>query len=113
MFGSVLYSFTFVLQVELYVFGPTQPTHPGAMTQAGLNMGPRHARVLGYAKSFTKKLSKEEMVAQDTDLIGALSLLWHLCLAYLPEEVTAEATEFFERLGYPSLATRNVANGMS
>ncbi|TEB23577.1 hypothetical protein FA13DRAFT_1797897 [Coprinellus micaceus] len=59
-----------------------RPTHPGAMVQVGINMGPRHAR-----------------------------LLWNLARAYLPQEVTTEITDFLDRLDYPSLATRNVATG--
>ncbi|KAJ3507943.1 hypothetical protein NMY22_g16778 [Coprinellus aureogranulatus] len=88
-----------------------RPTHPGVMVQIGINMGPRHAKVLGYAKSFTRKLSAEQMAAQDTDLIGAISLLWNLARAYLPEEVIAEITAFLDSVDYPPLATRNIPAG--
>ena len=49
------------------------------MVQIGLNMGPCHACILGWAKSFTQTLSSdEEMIQQDTDLQGGMSLLWAL-----------------------------------
>ena len=58
------------------------------MVQIGLNVGARHAHILGWAKSFTRNLSDEEMVQQDTDLLGGMSLLWALIKAYLPTDVT-------------------------
>ncbi|KAF6756028.1 hypothetical protein DFP72DRAFT_1067327 [Ephemerocybe angulata] len=88
-----------------------RPNHPGRMVQIGINMGPRHARTLGYAISFTKKLTLEQKAAQDTDLIGALSLLWNLAKAYMPGDVMDEITGFLEDLNYPELGTRHIPSG--
>ncbi|KAF6751598.1 hypothetical protein DFP72DRAFT_850713 [Ephemerocybe angulata] len=74
----------------------------------GINMGPCHARTLGYAILFTKKLTLEEKTAQDTDLIGALSLLWNLAKAYMPGDFMDEITRFLEDLNYPELGTRHI-----
>ena len=46
-----------------------QPGHGGQMVQLGLNMGPHHACVCGWAKSFTKKLSQETMVNHNEDAV--------------------------------------------
>jgi hypothetical protein len=55
-----------------------KPTHPGQLVQVGLNMGPHHARVLGWAKSYTKKLDGQVMVEHDLDAVGALSIMWSM-----------------------------------
>lgn len=80
------------------------------MAQIGLNEGPRHARILGWAKSFVKKLDKDEMVRQDNDLIGAMSLLWALVRAFMPADVVKPVQEVLDT-GYPPLQTRNVPGG--
>lgn len=81
------------------------------MVQIGLNMGPRHARILGWAKSFTRNLSDKEMIQQDTDLLGGMSLLWALIKAYLPTDVTKPVQHKLDGI-YPTMATRNVPEGM-
>lgn len=88
-----------------------QPQHSGIMTQAGLNMGQRNARVLGPALSYNKKLnlSTEECVAHDSDVIGATSLFWNIIASTVPTEVTAEVEKSLEDL--PRLHTRNIAEG--
>ncbi|KAF6764345.1 hypothetical protein DFP72DRAFT_840415 [Ephemerocybe angulata] len=83
------------------------------MVQIGLNMGPRHARVLGWGKSFNKpNLSQEEMTAQDTDFIGAQSLLWLLINSNFPTEVPAAFAAGVADLPYPALGTQNVPSEM-
>ncbi|KAF6765611.1 hypothetical protein DFP72DRAFT_1108472 [Ephemerocybe angulata] len=90
-----------------------RPNQPGAMVQIGLNMGPRHARVLGWGKSFNKpNLSQEEMTAQDTDFIGAQSLLWLLINSNFPTEVPAAFAAGVADLPYPALGTQNVPSEM-
>ena len=81
------------------------------MVQIGLNMGARHARILGWAKSFTRNLSDEEMVQQDTDLLGGMSLLWALIKAYLPTDVTQPVQDKLDDI-YPTMATCNVPEGV-
>jgi hypothetical protein len=81
------------------------------MVQAGLNLGPRHQRVFGYAKSFTKKLSDAQMVSEDNDIIGAASIFWELAQAVLPKDVVGPILECIADENLPSLATRNVKPG--
>lgn len=83
------------------------------MTQAGFNLGPRHARVLGYAKSFTKSLSEEEKEIQDQDVIGAGSLMWSLIQSHMPKEVVDEVKSSLAQKGMPSIATAHVSPGAS
>lgn len=84
-----------------------QPTHAGVMVQIGLNMGARHARVLGWAKSFFVPLSLEEKKNQDSDLIGAMSLFWALIKAFVPKDITDEVQALLD-MHYPPLATLNI-----
>jgi hypothetical protein len=81
------------------------------MVQIGLNMGPRHARILGWAKSFTRNLSDNQMIQQDTDLLGGMSLLWALIKAYLPTDVTQPVQDKLDGI-YPTMATHNIPKGM-
>ena len=84
------------------------------MAQAGLNMGPRHARVFGKAKSFTKtSLSTEQMICHDEDVIGAASLFWAIAQAVLPTEVLSVINEYMDSEKLPSIQTRNVGPGKS
>jgi hypothetical protein len=87
-----------------------QPTHVGLMVQIGLNMGPRHARILGWAKSFVKRLTDQEMIDHDLGLIGAMSLFWSLIKSNLPTDLTDEVQHLLDA-NYPTLATRNVPEG--
>ncbi|TFK18725.1 hypothetical protein FA15DRAFT_562946, partial [Coprinopsis marcescibilis] len=80
----------------------------GKMVQIGMNMGPCHARVLGWAKSFTQNLSTEEKVSQDTDLIGAMSILWCLAKAQLPIDIIHQITTFLDEQSYPMMGTQNL-----
>lgn len=95
------------------------------MTQIGLNMGPRHCRILGWAKSFTTKLDREAKISQDTDLIGAMSLLWAFVKSRVPRDITQPVQDILDgdfpqdtdedfkdlKLQYPRLATQNVPEG--
>jgi hypothetical protein len=88
-----------------------QPYHPGHMAQIGLNMGPRDARILGWAKSFTKNLSRTERIAEDQDLIGALSLLWALVNARMPSDITEAVNQRLDEQ-MPRLASRDIPPGV-
>lgn len=92
-------------------YNKLQPTHPGAMTQLGLNLGPRHARVLGWAKSFTKKLDSSDMALHDLDCIGAVSITWSILQAVMPQEIIIHVNSCLAGYGLPRIATRNVAGG--
>ena len=54
------------------------------MSQAGMNLGARHARVLGWAKSYTTSLDQKTRVGHDLDAIGAASIAWSLFQAAMP-----------------------------
>ena len=81
------------------------------MVQVGLNTGPRNARVLGWAKSFTKDLSSETMTSRNEDVIGAVSIVWALLRAAAPTDVTDKIEEAMEDAGVPNLSTDNVHSG--
>ncbi|EDR07183.1 uncharacterized protein LACBIDRAFT_328192 [Laccaria bicolor S238N-H82] len=98
------------LVIEAACSSRRDPTHPGKMVQIGLNMGARHARILGWAQSFTRDLTHEQKVQQDTDLLGGMSLLWALIKAYLPTDVTKPVQDKLDGI-YPTMATRNVPEG--
>ncbi|KDR67757.1 hypothetical protein GALMADRAFT_146784 [Galerina marginata CBS 339.88] len=87
-----------------------RPTHPGSMTQIGLNMGARHLQILGWAKSFNRKLTDQQMIEEDTNLLGAMSLLWALVKSYLPSDVTQPVQKLLDE-GFPTMATRNIPEG--
>jgi len=78
------------------------------MVQAGWNQGPKHARVLVLAKSFTKKLSGDEYIRQDKDLISVAGLFWALVLHNFPSEAINEIVLGLIKVGMPYLGTRNV-----
>jgi len=82
------------------------------MVQVGLNGGPRHARKIGWAKSYTKKLDKFVKIEHDLDLVGAASILWALAQAYLPEEVIKDCEAAMERENVPRMSTQNIPAGM-
>ncbi|KIY43015.1 hypothetical protein FISHEDRAFT_54302, partial [Fistulina hepatica ATCC 64428] len=83
--------------------------HPGCMVQIGLNMGARHARTLGWAKSFTRKLSDSTMICEDHDVIAAGALFWSFAQHIMPYEIIMEIKDAMK--GMPNLATRNVPPG--
>jgi hypothetical protein len=76
-----------------------------------MNMGARHARVLGWAKSYTKKLDGQVMVEHDLDAVGALSIMWSLVQSIMPSEVLDQVDSRLTAVGLPRLATRNVDEG--
>jgi hypothetical protein len=86
-------------------------THTGQLVQVGLNMGPRHARVLGWAKSYTKKLDSQAMVEHDLDAVGTLSIMWSMVQSTMPNEILGAVNSCLAEVGLPHLATRNVDEG--
>jgi len=88
-----------------------QPNHPGKLVQVGMNMGPRHARVLGWAKSYTKKLDVDTMIEYDLDAVGGLSIMWSFVQSVMPLEVRDHVNSRLAEVGLPRLATRNVDEG--
>ncbi|KAJ3508985.1 hypothetical protein NLJ89_g5460 [Agrocybe chaxingu] len=99
-----------VVQDACYSRRDIRPSHTGEMVQIGLNMGPRHARILGWAKSFTRNLSDKEKTSADTDLIGAMSLFWGLIEMLFPTDITHPVQKILDE-AYPTMATRNVPMG--
>ena len=74
-------------------------------------MGPRHARVLGWAKSYTKKLDAATMVEYDKDAVGGLSIMWSFVQSVMPLEVRDHVDSCLADVGLPRLATRNIDEG--
>ncbi|KAF8177336.1 hypothetical protein K438DRAFT_1606496, partial [Mycena galopus ATCC 62051] len=85
--------------------------HPGTMVQVGWNTGPRHARVFGLAKSYTRNLDHETAIDHDRDVIAAMTLTWSLAKSLLPTEMIAEVTAAVGETGLPKMATRNIGEG--
>lgn len=81
------------------------------MVQVGWNAGPRHARVWGLAKSFSRKIDKETMTGRDEDAIALLTLCWSLAKASMPAEVMDVLEASLKESGMPRIATRNVPEG--
>ena len=82
------------------------------MVQLGWNAGPWHAHVWGLAKSYCKKVDEEVMIDHDQEAI-ALVLCWSLAKANLPSKVMAHIEQCLEESGLPTIATRNVPEGMT
>ncbi|KAF9470509.1 hypothetical protein BDN70DRAFT_821300, partial [Pholiota conissans] len=82
--------------------------HGGTITQVGLNLAARHARVLGWAVSFVRKLDATARTARDTDVVGAVSITWSMIRAAMPVEILAEVDRALAIDGLPRLATRSV-----
>ncbi len=80
------------------------------MVQIGLNTGPRHCRILGWAKSFTCKLTKEMKVQKDSDMIGAMSVLWSVVKSNIPSDITDHVQRVLDS-EFPTLATRDIPEG--
>jgi len=74
-------------------------------------MGARHARVLGWAKSFNKTFDEETMTDRDEDAVGAISIMWSLVQSVMPRDVLDCVDNNLVKLGLPRLATRNVKEG--
>jgi len=81
------------------------------MVQAGLNMGPWHAHVLGWAKSFTKNLNSEDRIMQDQEVISAMSPMWNLIQSAVPLEISEHVMDCLKEESLPTLATRDVKTG--
>ena len=106
MSGWVCYCF-YLLDLQLMCL---KPNHPGKMVQIGMNMGPRHAHILGWAVSFTRKLSDKEKTRQDANLLGGMSLLWALAKSYLPLDLTDPMQKLLDE-SYPTMATPRIPVG--
>ncbi|KAJ7573170.1 hypothetical protein C8J56DRAFT_1173958 [Mycena floridula] len=87
-----------------------RPNHAGQMVQIGLTMGARHATILGWGKSYRVQVDDRTRIAQDTDLIGALSIFWALVRSVFPVDITSEVDRLIEE-DYPSLASRDIPPG--
>lgn len=83
------------------------------MVQIGLNAGPQHARVSGFAVSYTKALDNRAKQLHDEDVIGAVSLVWQLIKTVSPSEITEHVEKKLTEEGLPSIAIPNVAEGTS
>jgi hypothetical protein len=81
------------------------------VVQIGWNAEPRHTRVFGLAKSFTKNFDKDTLIDCDEDAVAALFIFWALVQAYMPSEVVSHVEECLEKEGLPHLATCNVDQG--
>ncbi|KAA1480092.1 hypothetical protein DENSPDRAFT_789943, partial [Dentipellis sp. KUC8613] len=85
--------------------------HPGKMVQMGLNAGPRHARILGWAKSYTKKLTPQAQEDHDRDVIGATGIVWSLIKSVAPVEIMEYVDQCLEEEDMPRMATRSIPEG--
>ena len=90
----------------------SQPTHGGSLTQAGMNMGPLHAHIWGWAKSFVKELIASHMVQSDKDIIGTSFLIWSMIESAVPTETSDHVNNYLESEQLPRIAIRNVAEDM-
>lgn len=81
------------------------------MVQVGLNMGPRHAQVVGWAVSHTKNLSPYERIVRDGDVIGGGALLWAMQQHELPVEVNRPINRALDKHWVRNLATRDIPEG--
>ncbi|KAF9521524.1 hypothetical protein CPB83DRAFT_900619 [Crepidotus variabilis] len=100
-----------VIETACEVRRNVRPTHGGQMSQVGMNLGARHARVLGWAKSFVKNLDAGTMVQQDEDAIGVLSIVWSLITSMMPREVLDHVNDRLASFNLPRIASRNVSEG--
>lgn len=82
------------------------------MVQVGLNTGARDVCLLGWAQSFTAKLSEGELVHHDLEAIGAASITWSLIQSAIPTEIIDPIKIKLETDNFPHIATRNVEPGM-
>ena len=76
-------------------------------------MGPHHAHVLGWAKSYTKKLDGHVMAEHDLDAVRALSIMWSMVQSAMPGEILDAVDSHLAEAGLPCLATWNVNEGIS
>jgi hypothetical protein len=90
----------------------SQPNHPGTMVQVGWNMGPRHAREYGLAKSYTKILDWDTTVDHDKDVTAAMTLTWAICMSFFPIDLTRSIEKNLQASGLPRIATRSIGEGV-
>ncbi|KAJ7924797.1 hypothetical protein B0H13DRAFT_1601310, partial [Mycena leptocephala] len=83
----------------------------GTMVQVGWNMGPRHAREYGLAKSYTINLDRDTTVDHDGDVAAAMTLTWGICKSFLPVDLTGSIEENLQTSGLPRIATRSIGEG--
>ncbi|KAA1467875.1 hypothetical protein DENSPDRAFT_770300, partial [Dentipellis sp. KUC8613] len=83
----------------------------GTLVQLGWNAGPRHARVWGLAKSYTKSYDQPTREAKDHDAVAALSLFWRFLEACMPQELIDPVSSELKAAGMPKLATRDIEAG--
>ena len=83
------------------------------MTQAGLNTGPRHCRVIGWAKSYTKKLDPAAAEVHDQDVIGASSFFWSLAKGLLPSDTIVDVEKELENAELPRISTRHISQNQN
>lgn len=96
----------------IHVLISSQPDAPGKMVQVGFNAGPRHARVFGLAKSYTKPLDNTTKTEHDNDIIAATTTVWAAAKTWLPTDITQRIDDELERHSMPRIATRNVNEGI-
>lgn len=87
------------------------PSHGGHMAQVGLNLGPCHARVLGWGKQCTKNLDDQTKLLHDLDIVGAVSLMWSLICSIMPLKILEQIDDRLKWYDLPCLATRHVGAG--
>ncbi|KAJ7024983.1 hypothetical protein C8F04DRAFT_968331, partial [Mycena alexandri] len=83
----------------------------GKLVQVGFNAGPRHARVFGLAKSYTKPLDDTTKIEHDNDIIAATTTIWAAAKTWLPTDITHRIDCELEKHSMPRIATRNVGEG--
>ncbi len=109
--GMSGYVFITTAACSLFSYSVFSLTTGGKMVQIGLNMGPRHCRILGWAKSFTRKLTKETRVQKDADLIGAMSILWSVVKSNIPSDISDHVQAILDG-EFPTLASRDIPEGL-
>lgn len=82
------------------------------MVQLGYNAGPRHARVWGLAKSFSRILPEDTKTQRDRDAVATLSMAWAVLRTHLPREGIDAMEKAIEDVEMPRLATRSVEEGV-
>ncbi|KAJ7511958.1 hypothetical protein B0H11DRAFT_1700203, partial [Mycena galericulata] len=81
----------------------------GHMAQIGWNAGPRHARVFGLAKSYTKNLDDKTKIDHDHDAIAAANIVWGVSKTWFPTDTINNIEKKLSESGMPRIATRNVS----
>ena len=82
------------------------------MTQVGINLWPRHAHVLGWAKSYTKSLHENTHFIHDQDAVAAASISWSFFQAATPQEIISPVYDALSEAGLPRIATHDVKPGI-